>query len=96
MLAIKANMKAILSINLEVEEIYFQISKQHKQLLANMHGNRTIVEFLGKIQPKLRMVAQELHATPEIGAHKFVRNNITLSIERDSQNPRIFHLSLRQ
>ena len=96
MLQLKLNMKAILSINLEVEEIYFQISEQHKQLLANMHGNRTIVEFLGKIQPKLRMVAQELHAAPEIGAHKFVRDSITLSIERDSQNPQIFHLSLRQ
>ena len=96
MLPLKADMKTLVSIDLEIEGIYSQICTQHKQLLETMQGNCLAVEFLNKIKPKLHRVAQELQETPQISVHQFVRNNFKLSIERDLQNPTIFHVSLQQ
>jgi hypothetical protein len=93
-LPLRADKKTILSINVEVEEIYAQITTQHKRLLEIMHGNHRAMEFLHRIQPKLHRVARELYETPEIIAHQFVRDNIVLSIERDSEKPQIL-LSLQ-
>jgi hypothetical protein len=96
MLALHVNRNLILKLDLEVEEIYVQLCAQHKQMLQTLHDNCEAVEFLRRIQPKLHRVAQELHETPQITLHQFVRDNFKLNIERDSQNPPIFQVSLQQ
>jgi len=95
MLPLKCNHKWILSLDMNVEEIYAQILTQKNRLLAN---HPEAAGFLDNFPTRLlRKAAKWLLENPQTTAYQFVHEGFALDVYRDmDQSIRVTLKNFRQ
>jgi hypothetical protein len=86
-LALKFNERKFLQLDLEAEQLYWQILAEKKKLLPT---NSLEQKFLARIPTRLlRKAAKALRENPHITRHQFIQPPIALNIDRDPETQKL-------